>query len=164
MKVKWETKSDKMPEMQVRIKEINDTAIEAGVIEGKHKWLAGIHEYGCNITVTPAMRAYLHSQGLHLNPKTTEIHIPERSFIRTGYDNWRERGLRNARLLLPDVVNGTLTLDQLKEEIGKTLIGEMKVQAKRTAPNHPFTVDRKGSDTPLADGGDMIEGINYRDA
>lgn len=44
--------------------------------------IAALHEYGCTIAVTPKMRGYLHSQGLHLKASTNFIHIPERSFLR----------------------------------------------------------------------------------
>lgn len=45
--------------------------------------IAAIHEYGCTIQVTPKMRGYLHSQGLHLKASTNFIRIPERSFLRS---------------------------------------------------------------------------------
>ena len=31
-------------------------------------------------------------------------------------------------------------------------------------PNHPFTVEQKGSSNPLVDTGDMIGGISWRKA
>ena len=31
-----------------------------------------------------------------------------------------------------------------------------------TPPNHPYTVDQKGSSNPLNDTGDMINGISWR--
>ena len=56
--------------------------VEVGVF-GSRARIARVHEFGKDIEVTPKMRAYLHSIGIHLNPKTTKIHIPERSFMRT---------------------------------------------------------------------------------
>ena len=53
--------------------------------------IASVQEFGCKITVTPKMRAYLHSQGLHLKASTKQINIPERSFIRAGFDEQKER-------------------------------------------------------------------------
>lgn len=44
--------------------------------------LGYIHEYGLQIEVTEKMRAWLHSQGLHLNPETEHITIPGRPFLR----------------------------------------------------------------------------------
>lgn len=39
------------------------------------------HELGAKIKVTPKMRAYLHSIGIHLKPSTTHITIPKRAFL-----------------------------------------------------------------------------------
>lgn len=44
--------------------------------------LAAIHEYGATIDVTPKMRNYLHSIGIHLKPTTYSVVIPARSFLR----------------------------------------------------------------------------------
>ena len=61
----------------------DDSTVEVGVF-GSRARIARVHEFGKDIEVTPKMRAYLHSIGIHLNPKTTHIHIPERSFLRTA--------------------------------------------------------------------------------
>jgi hypothetical protein len=45
--------------------------------------IAWVHEYGCTIRVTEKMRAYLHTQGMHLKASTQYINIPERSFLRS---------------------------------------------------------------------------------
>ena len=42
---------------------------------------AMIHQYGGDIKVTPKMRKYLHSQGIHLRNTTNTIHIPARPFL-----------------------------------------------------------------------------------
>jgi phage gpG-like protein len=65
--------------------------------------IAAVHEFGTVIDVTPKMRAYLHYVGLHLNPATTHIHIPPRSFLRA-----------------------TLESDEFKKEIGKKITEAMK--------------------------------------
>lgn len=48
--------------------------------------LAHIHEFGTVINVTDRMRRFLHAVGLHIKDSTTKIIIPERSFLRTGWD------------------------------------------------------------------------------
>lgn len=48
------------------------------------KDLFKIHEYGCYIPVTDAMRAYLHAKGLHLRNETSFIIIPPRPVFRTA--------------------------------------------------------------------------------
>lgn len=44
--------------------------------------LGAIHEFGATINVTPRMRAFLNYMGVHLKKDTTQITIPERSFLR----------------------------------------------------------------------------------
>lgn len=51
------------------------------VIIGTRLKYAPVHQFGADIKVTPKMRAYLHSQGIHLRKSTNEIHIPARPFI-----------------------------------------------------------------------------------
>lgn len=49
--------------------------------------IAAVHEFGATIKVTPKMRGYLHSQGLHLAASTQYIHIPERSYLRATFES-----------------------------------------------------------------------------
>lgn len=44
--------------------------------------LGAIHEFGAVINVTDKMRAFLHSQGIHLKASTNQIIISARSFLR----------------------------------------------------------------------------------
>lgn len=166
MKVKWKTKVNKLPEIQARIKAVNGIAIQVGVLEGEDAWLAGIHEYGCDIPVTEKMRKYLHSQGLHLSPSTKVIHIPERAFLRNGYDSCKDEVIRKAAMLVKDVIDGNMSEEMLFKEVGLTLSDKIKTYARDLSKpeNHPFTIERKGSDNPLIDTGEMIDGITWRKA
>ena len=58
IKVSYKSKDDGFRSMKKRLENINGSAIEVGVLKGEHAWLASIHEYGCDIPVTPKMRAY----------------------------------------------------------------------------------------------------------
>ena len=166
VKVKYTTKHDEFPSMKKRLDIVDGTGVEVGVLEGEHAWLASIHEYGCDIPVTPKMRAYLRGQGLILKPTTTHIHIPERSFLRTGYDKNREAVMDKARKMLVDVASGDMSAAALYEGVGLELSSKIKDYAVQLSSpcNHPFTVDQKGSSNPLVDSGDMIGSITWRKA
>lgn len=126
--------------------------------------LASVHEYGCNIAVTPKMRAFLHSQGLHLKPSTTVIKIPERSFLRASHDEHSDDVLKSSERALGQVVTGKMSVEQYMEMVGRdyvTMIKDYIVELK-TPENHPFTVDRKGSSNPLIDTGNLLSSISYR--
>ena len=53
-----------------------------GVKKGKEANIAAVHEFGCTISVTPKMRAYLHHIGIHLKSTTQYINIPARPYLR----------------------------------------------------------------------------------
>lgn len=172
MGVKHKTVKNEFPNMRKQMELVNGEGIEVGVIRGEHKWLAPIHEYGLDIQVTPKMRVFLHRMGLHLKESTTHIHIPERSFLRTGYDENRDAVLKKARLMMADVTSGKMSADTLLEAVGMELADRIRDYAVEldSPPNHPFTVEQKGSSNPLigggsGGGGEMIrEGIHWRKA
>lgn len=166
MKVKYKTNGDGFPSMKRRLEAINGTAVEVGVLKGEHAWLASIHEYGCSIPVTEKMRVFLHHQGLHLSPSTKVITIPERSFLRTGYDENRDDVMNKAQQLLADVASGRMSEEAFYKAVGLELSSKIKdyATALNSPANHPFTTDRKGSGNPLVDSGDMIGGITWRKA
>lgn len=164
MGVKHKTVKNDFPQVKKQLEILNGTGVEVGVLKGEHAWLASIHEYGCNIGVTPKMRAWLHYQGVHLKKSTTHIHIPERSFIRAGYDQNREQVLAKASKLLADVTAGKMTARGCYQALGLELSSKIKDYAVNLSdpPNSGFTIARKGSSNPLVDTGDMIGGISWR--
>lgn len=163
MGVKWTTKKDSFPSVKRSLEGLDGKKVNVGCLKGEHRWLAAIHEYGCKINVTPKMRAYLHYQGIHLKADTTVIVIPERSFIRAGYDGSIDKVLKQADILLADVAKGTMSADELLQTVGILLASEIKEYATNldSPPNSSMTTSRKGSSNPLWDTGQMIGGITY---
>lgn len=164
MRVKWKTTVNKIPQMTRTLETLSKKKIEVGAIQGEHAWLAAIHEYGCEITVTPKMRAFLHYQGLHLKDTTKVIKIPERSFLRKSHDEKGEQVLKQAERALPLVIHGQMTVEQYMDMVGRnyvTMIKEFIVELD-SPPNHPYTVEQKGSSNPLVDTGGLVESISYR--
>lgn len=163
MGVKWKNKKNRFPEMDRAAAGLNGRKVNVGVY-GEQAWLAGIHEYGCKIEVTEKMRAYLHAQGLHLKADTKYITIPERAFLRTGYDQGKDVMVNQAEAVLPSVLDGRKHPTQFLEMIGLILSSNIKdyATALDNPPNHPFTKERKESSNPLVNTGDMIGAITYR--
>lgn len=50
VKIKYKTKIDITKDMLKNMSSAKGRSVEVGCIKGDHAWLAGIHEYGCNIT------------------------------------------------------------------------------------------------------------------
>lgn len=164
MSVKFKTVKNDLPKMEAAIKELDGKKVNVGV-SGEHAWLAGIHEYGCRIKVTEKMRAYLHYQGLHLKESTTEIVIPERSFLRGGFDENHVDVIDKAEKILGDVFDGTMSVEQfLKDSVGLPLSCKIKEFATnlKSPPKHSFTLEQHpGKSNPLELSGNMIGSIGY---
>lgn len=70
--------------------------VEVGVF-GSRAGIAKIQEFGKKINVTPKMRKYLHTQGLHLKAGTTQVVIPERSFMRSSFSENKSKIIKIVR-------------------------------------------------------------------
>jgi len=163
MGIRIKTVKDDIPKMVKAAKVIDDKKVKVGVFSGEHAWLAAIHEYGCTIPVTAKMRAYLHHIGVHLKPSTTQIVIPERSFLRAGHDAKADEVLSVAESVLGDVLTGTMSEETYLEFVGTTLRDAIKEYAVdlKTPAKKPWPTRPSGFDNPLVMTGDMINGIEY---
>lgn len=138
--------------------------MRVGVLdEGEIGMIAHVHEYGCDITVTEKMRAYLHFRGIHLKKETTVIRIPERSFIRAGFDareaDWRSK----VDDIIQGCYDGGIPVDTALDMLGLDLAGQIQEFARdlSSPPNSKATVKLKGSSNPLVDTGRMIGAIRH---
>lgn len=161
MSVKYKTQNNKFPEIEETLKSLNNKKVKIGALKGEHAWLAGIHEYGCNIPVTDKMRKFLHKQGLHLKSTTKFIKIPERSFIRTGHDKNANKIMKQTERALSQVIDGKMSVDDMLDLCGEQFATAIKSYMRDTESNHPFTVEQKGSSTPLVDTGGLLESITW---
>ena len=163
MGVKVTTKVNKFPVMQKTIKAIDGTRICVGVT-GEHAWLAGIHEYGCKIPVTDKMRAYLHHLGVHLKASTTEITIPERSFLRAGYDSAVDEVSSMALTMAAIAVFEGYGEAWLYTRAGDLLMNKIKdyaIDLKEPEKSDLTLRLHPGKENPLIQTGDMVGAITY---
>ena len=163
MGVKWKTTINKLPQVAATTKALENRSVKVGALQGEGAWLAGIHEYGCTIPVTEKMRAYLHSQGLHLKTTTTHIRIPERSFLRTGFDDNHDRVIMQTERALVQVLSGKMSIDDMLDLYGQQMSTAIKKRIRdiNSPALHPFTISRKGSSNPLVDSGNLVESITW---
>lgn len=163
MGMKMKNVKDLTAPMIATAKVLDGTKVHVGVLSGEHQWLAAIHEYGCTIPVTDKMREYLHSIGVHLRRSTTQIVIPERSFLRAGYDQNRDEVLKTAESVLPDVLAGTLSEEQYFELVGTLLRDRIKEYAidLSSPPKKPWPTRDPAKNNPLIETGAMVNGIEY---
>lgn len=176
MGVTVKTKINKIPQIEKAVKSLDGKFIEVGIFNGRSAWLAGIHEYGMDIDVTPKMRAFLHNMGVHLKKTTTKIVIPERSFIRSGHDENIVEILEVAGEMTSAVLEGKLSLETMLHRVGDDLANAIKEYAINLSDpsDSDLTINGseddwglqglpgKGSSNPLVDTGQMIGDIEYR--
>lgn len=164
MKITHKVKINKIPKMVDTLQALNGKSVEIGALQGENAWLAGIHEYGLEIKVTPKMRAYLHHQGLHLKDSTDVIKIPERSFLRSGHDENADRILKQTERAISLVIDGKMSVDDLLDLYGQQFVTAIKKYMRdlSSPENHPYTIEQKGSSNPLIDTGGMLESITWR--
>lgn len=163
MGAKYKTKVSILPEITENLKSLNGRKVNIGALKGSNAWLAGIHEYGCDIPVTPKMRAYLHHQGLHLKDSTTVIKIPERAFLRNGHDKNVDKVMKQTERAIGQVIDGKMSVDEMLDLCGEQFATAIKnyMRDLSTPPNHPYTIDQKGSSNPLIDTGNLLSCITW---
>lgn len=164
MGINYKVVKDDLPKMEKSLNFLSNKKVNVGYLEASEQaWLAGIHEYGCTIIVTPAMRAWLHAHGLHLKPTTTTIVIPERSFLRTGFDTYHEDVVKQAeKALSKSLIDGDI--EKVLDAIGLLLRDKIVDYAidLKTPPKHPFSLQMNpGKTNPLIISGDMVDAISY---
>lgn len=161
------TDKSKVKEFLNIVEQLKNSHIEVGILgdaDSKILMIATVNEYGLDITVTPKMRAFLNSQGLHLKADTEQIKIPERSFIRASYD----KNIANVQRIIDEdldkVLNFQMSVEQFYNDIGMYCVGLIQkyLTQLKEPPNHPFTVERKGSSNPLINTGELREKITFK--
>ena len=166
MGVEHRIRLNRMTQITQSVAALKGKAAEVGIFGGEQGWLAQIHGYGCSIPVTPKMRKYLASTGLHLKATTTVITIPERAFLRNGYEKSKEETMALISDLINAMVDGGLDGTTLLEALGTNLEGKIKEYAtSQVEPGlHPYTIEHRknGGTNPLNDTGSMIGAISHR--
>lgn len=135
-------------ELLKRSQEIKNGRVRVGVlsdakVEGEDftlAELAAVHEYG-----------------------TEDGRIPERSFLRTTFDDQREQMVELGKKLVDAVLTGRMTTEQALGLLGAKLASAVKARiiGRVPPPNKPATIERKGSDKPLIDTGRLLNSITW---
>jgi len=136
-----------------RVRELRDrldrkNAVLVGVPKG-----SGNYEDGTKMAVIAAVQEYGSADG----------RIPERSFLRVPLNAEQKQFAATFRETVPDVVQGSLTSEQMLDRVGSQAVGVVQeaISAGINPANAPATVERKGSSTPLVDTGALRQAITY---
>jgi hypothetical protein len=97
--------------------------------------------------------------------------IPERSFMRSTFDENRDRYAAGIRIGIEKAIDGSLAgsrpvhggVLEVIEVVAAVVVGDVqeKIVAGPFKPNAPYTIRKKGSSKPLIDTGRMRQSIDY---
>lgn len=93
-----------------------------------------------------------------------EVNIPERSFLRAGFEQHREAVLKKAQSLLPLVSCGSMSVDDYCDAIGQLLSDKIKTFARNLdspAKSNITLAANPNKTNPLVQTGDMINSITW---
>lgn len=165
-----------------KLKKLHGKQVNIGIVgepDSKLLMVAAVNEYGANIEITPKMRKFLHMTGLHVKKETTHIVIPERSFIRSTFDDKKYFKELQAKLepVFARVLNDEADPEILLDSIGLLYQSFVKrtLRSIKSPENHPFTIhgSPKGTDKRFAvkgkgqgkgllyNTGTLLRSINY---
>ena len=127
-----------------RLKELNKKVVEVGILsstDGEIILIASVHEFGA-----------------------PSVNIPERSYIRAGFDKYKEEIADFADTLVDKYLHGNLELDTMLNTIGEYAVSKIRryMVDLQDPPNRPSTIEQKGSSNPLIDTGHLLQSISYR--
>lgn len=89
--------------------------------------------------------------------------IPERSFIRSNFDEQVNKYFKNVRDQFLKIYDGTSTVSTSLEKLGQKVQSDIRKKIKnvKTPPNSLATIKAKGSSNPLIDKSDMLKSVDY---
>lgn len=131
---------------------------------GSYKLKVGIFSDEDSEETSYVMIGRVHEFGVTIQRGEGRIIIPERSFIRSTFeensDKWvaflKQQAQLVARLSLPPKVAW--------ERLGALIVADIqeKITDISSPPNAPSTIKKKGSSSPLIDSGSLRQRITYR--
>lgn len=154
-KVTVEVKDKGWLEFFKNVHEIRNARVRVGVLADTDK--GGLHVEGGDLTV--AEIAAVQEFG------TEDDRVPERSFVRSTFDEKREELTKLGSDLMGEVLDGKMKVPRALGLLGAKAAAEMKKKITMgegvPPPNAPSTIAAKDSDRPLVDTGRMLNAITW---
>jgi hypothetical protein len=137
--------------------------IRVGIMGGDMAMIGRVHEFGARIPVTDKMRKWFAAQGYPLKATTTHITIPERSFIRAGFDESEKEFLDEARKWLIEAFRKGTPSETVLNALGLQLQGMMQTYLRNVSepPLSDMTIEMTGRSNPLVHTGHLLQAIVY---
>lgn len=84
--------------------------------------------------------------------------------MRSTFDSENDRIMKQTERAIGQVVTGKMSVDDMLDLCGQqfsTAIKDRIVEIS-TPPNHPYTIEQKGSSNPLVDTGGLVSSITWK--
>lgn len=93
-----------------------------------------------------------------------EVNIPERSFIRSTFDEKLNEWAEYLNLLIGKIIRGSESGDSVAEKVGARIQRDIQRKIRETSEpgNAAATIARKGSNNPLIDTGRLRQSVTYK--
>lgn len=130
------------------LKELKNYSVEVGIFgSDEYVMIASVHEFGATIQ---------RGRG--------SVSIPERSFLRTTFDEKNEEWISFFKSQLKHVLALQMDVQTLFNRLGARMVGDIQenITDLDAPPNAPATIAKKGSSNPLIDTGGLRMRITYR--
>ncbi|WCH45807.1 hypothetical protein [Lysinibacillus sp. OF-1] len=130
------------------LKELKNYSVEVGIFgSDEYVMIASVHEFGATIQ---------RGRG--------SVSIPERSFLRTTFDEKNEEWISFFKSQLKHVLALQMDVQMLFNRLGARMVGDIQenITDLDAPPNAPATIAKKGSSNPLIDTGGLRMRITYR--
>lgn len=144
------TGTNRIPQITQSLRELGGYGIEVGIFgsdDSFYAMIAGVHEFGITI-----------------QKETGTIVIPERSFLRSTFDENVNKWFNFVKKQIDKLIKGQISARTLCERLGTLMVADIqkKITTLDTPPNAPSTIAKKGSSNPLIDTGGMRMRVTYR--
>lgn len=142
-------------EIKVSLKELSRYAIEIGVFAE-----SGSSKDGVNY----ALIAGVHEFGVTIKQVKGDIVIPERSFLRSTFDEKNVEWFNFVKNRMPVVLTGGMPAKRLMELLGAKIVSDIQKKIKDIddPPNAASTIAQKSSSSPLIDTGGLRMRVTYK--
>ncbi|MGE7988950.1 hypothetical protein [Lysinibacillus fusiformis] len=142
--------TNRIPQLVRSIRELGEYGIEVGVYgsdDSYYAMIAAVHEFG--ITIRKAKGS---------------IVLPERSFLRTTFDEKNDEWFKFVKKQMPKLLNEQMNARTICERLGAKMVGDIQIKLTQLSdpPNAPSTIAQKGSSNPLIDSGGLRMRITYK--
>lgn len=151
--------------MNIRVVEDNFPELQRVVEDlGKYRVEIGIFGEDDGVGESYVMIANVHEFGVVISKASGNIVIPERSFMRSTFDEREKDWAKFMEGRLRKVLNLEMTVEQMYEQVGAKAASDIQktIRTLSDPPNAESTIEKKGSSNPLIDTGDMRRRVTWK--